>query len=80
MQSIHGHEILKLLIDAKDPYTRERLNHEIKEKYGEQARFHACAGSDMTLDGLMEYLSVRGKIQEKNGRLYSSAEQMCSHD
>ncbi|NTV47621.1 MAG: YecH family protein [Chlorobiales bacterium] len=80
MQSIHGHEILKMLIDAKDAYTRERLGLEVSQKFGENVRFHACQGSDMTLDGLMEYLSVRGKIQEKNGRLYSATEHMCSHE
>lgn len=80
MQSIHGHEILKMLIGAQDPYTRDRLGSEVKEKFGEQVRFHACQGSDMTLDGLMEYLSVRGKIQEKNGRIYSSVEHVCDHE
>jgi len=78
--SIHGHEIMRLMIEANPAYTRETLQQAVVQKYGEDVRFHACEGKDMTLDGLLEYLDSRGKLAEKDGQLGIETGQMCSCD
>ncbi|EHC38096.1 hypothetical protein LTSEADE_1769, partial [Salmonella enterica subsp. enterica serovar Adelaide str. A4-669] len=39
MDSIHGHEVLNMMIESGEQYTHTSLEAAIK---GERARFHTC--------------------------------------
>lgn len=40
MDSIHGHEVLNMMIESGEQYTHASLEAAIKARFGEQARFH----------------------------------------
>lgn len=46
MDSIHGHEVLNMMIESGEQYTHTSLEAAIKARFGERARFHTCSASD----------------------------------
>ncbi|ECY3488055.1 DUF2492 family protein [Salmonella enterica subsp. enterica serovar Oranienburg] len=45
MDSIHGHEVLNMMIESGEQYTHTSLEAAIKARFGERARFHTCSAS-----------------------------------
>ncbi len=78
-RSIHGHEIIRLVAAADPPFTRDRLEAVAAERYGHDARFHACFGSDLPIGTLVTLLIARGKIAETDGVLRGEVDHACSH-
>jgi probable metal-binding protein len=79
-ESIHGHEIMRLVHEANPPLTPGRLREAVERRFGRDARFHACAGGGMTLDDLLVFLKDRGKVIEVDGVLRTDIGQMCDHE
>jgi len=79
-ESIHGHEIMEMILTAKPPYSREGLEAEVSSRFGESPRFHTCSAQNMTLDELLQFLGSRGKVVEAEGVLGTSRGQICDHD
>ena len=51
MDSIHGHEVLNMMIESGEQYTHASLEAAIKARFGEQARFfHTCSAEGMTAE------------------------------
>jgi probable metal-binding protein len=61
--SVHGHEVLRMMIEADRPFTRDSLQAKIAEHFGENARFHVCSSRDMRAGELIEFLETRGKLR-----------------
>ena len=78
--TVHGHEIMRMIDRADPPLTREALQREIDRRFGAGVRFHACADQNMTLANLLEFLRARGKVVEIDGRFSTDLGQMCAHD
>ncbi|EOZ1757983.1 YecH family metal-binding protein, partial [Salmonella enterica subsp. enterica] len=55
MDSIHGHEVLNMMIESGEQYTHTSLEAAIKARFGERARFHTCSASDMTAAELVAF-------------------------
>lgn len=79
MQSIHGHEVLRMILDAEPFLTRQELTGRIEQMFGAGARFHTCSANGMDLDELLHFLTDRKKIVEHQGVLQPGAHGMCSH-
>lgn len=67
MNSIHGHEVLNMMIESGEQYTHGSLEAAIKARFGEQARFHTCSASDMTAAELVAFLAAKGKFIAVDG-------------
>ena len=46
MESIHGHEVLNMMIESGEQYSNASLEAAITARFGEQARFHTCSAAD----------------------------------
>ena len=57
MDSIHGHEVLNMMIESGEQYTHASLEAAIKARFGEQARFHTCSAEGMTAGELVAFLA-----------------------
>jgi probable metal-binding protein len=79
-ESIHGHEVMEMILAADAPLSRGELEEAVAARFGEAARFHTCSAESMTLDELLQFLNGRGKVLEVNGFLETSRGQICSHD
>ena len=47
-ESIHGHEVMKMMIASGKNYTKDSLEENIIERFGADARFRACTAENMT--------------------------------
>lgn len=79
MPSIHGHEVLSMMIESGEVYTRESLITAIQEKFGENARFHTCSQSMMTAFELVEFLEGKGKFIPATNGFTTHKNKICHH-
>ena len=54
MTSIHGHEVLTMMLSNGQSWTIDRLVAAIDEKFGREARFHTCSQEGMTARELVD--------------------------
>ncbi|WP_022943253.1 YecH family metal-binding protein [Psychromonas hadalis] len=76
-ESIHGHQVMEMMATAEKSYSKEALKAEIAIKFGEDARFHTCMGSDMTADDLIVFLASKGKFVESEQGIRLPKEHLC---
>ena len=77
--SVHGHDVLDLILSAPAPLSRAELAAEVQRRFGPGARFHTCSASGMTFEHLLMFLLTRAKVVERDGRLSVNAENVCNH-
>ncbi|MDX5626448.1 MULTISPECIES: YecH family metal-binding protein [unclassified Brenneria] len=79
MSSIHGHEVLQMMIDSGESFTTEQLIAAIEKRFGSAARFHTCSATDMTAAALVQFLADRGKFIPSEAGFTTSASKICQH-
>jgi probable metal-binding protein len=60
--SIHGHEVMQMMLASGQTYTRESLREDIVARFGPDARFHTCSAENLTAEQLIDFLDGRGKF------------------
>ena len=40
---IHGHEVMRMMIQSREVYTRDSLRSAIHNTFGTESRFHTCS-------------------------------------
>jgi len=76
-ESIHGHQVMEMMAQSEKTYTKQALKSEIALKFGDDARFHTCMGSDLTADDLIEFLATKGKFVESAEGISMPEEHLC---
>jgi len=77
---VHGHEVMRMMIESGRTYTRASLRAAIVGKFGEETRFHTCSAEGMTADELISFLEMRGKFLAADTESFSlPADRMCNH-
>ena len=61
-ESVHGHEVMRKMIESGEAYTQVSLRIAINNWFGETARFHTCSADNMTADELIAFLAERRKF------------------
>ena len=79
-ESIHGHEVIGMMVESSSTYTVETLRNAIVGRFGADARFHTCSAENLTPVGLIEFLDSRGKLTHVDGGFVFGAGQACGHD
>nr|VFK18589.1 MAG: probable metal-binding protein [Candidatus Kentron sp. LPFa]VFK22304.1 MAG: probable metal-binding protein [Candidatus Kentron sp. LPFa]VFK35519.1 MAG: probable metal-binding protein [Candidatus Kentron sp. LPFa] len=77
--SIHGHEVLRMIINSGKPFTRQSLQSAIIERFGADARFFTCSAEGMTASELITFLDARGKFLSLGDGFTTAPEKICSH-
>lgn len=77
--SVHGHEVMKMMLEAKEPFTPESLEAAIHSRFGLDARFHTCSAENMTAKELIGFLSLRNKFVGDESSLSMRKENICDH-
>ena len=80
MQSVHGHEVMHMMLERPEGFTRTELVRAIAERFGTEARFHTCSAGNLTAEGLVTFLQERGKFEERKGRMQVQPERICNHE
>ncbi|MEG1209861.1 MAG: YecH family protein [Leclercia sp.] len=79
MASIHGHDVLTMMIDSAEQYTEQSLIAAITARFGDEARFHTCSASDMTAAELVAFLAARGKFIPQDAGFSTHESKICRH-
>ena len=77
--SVHGHEVLELVLAAREPLTLEALETQVTERFGADARFHTCSAQGLSFPELVEFLQLRGKLVPSSGGVAADRSQICDH-
>lgn len=79
-ETIHGHEVMRMMIASGKTYTRESLREAIHGRFGAQTRFRTCSAENMTADELIAFLESKGKFLLQGSGFTTDADQMCDHE
>jgi len=77
--SIHGHEVIKMILAQEGPLDVAALEAKVTERYGTNVVFHTCSRSGMTLDELVDFLLSRGKALQSEDGIGIVRDRVCSN-
>lgn len=75
--SIHGHDVLRMMAESGKPYTRASLKKEIANTFGEDVLFHTGSAFNMTADDLIDFLGAHGKLLNLEGGFTTYSDKIC---
>ncbi|KNC89463.1 YecH family metal-binding protein [Trabulsiella odontotermitis] len=79
MQSVHGHDVLNMMLESGEGYTTESLEAAIIHRFGEQARFYTCSAEGMTAAELVSFLQMKGKFIPQAAGFTTHKSKICRH-
>jgi probable metal-binding protein len=79
MTSIHGHEVLNMMLDSGEQYSEKSLVEAINVRFGGDARFHTCSAQEMTAAELVAFLAARGKFIPAEDGFSTHKSKICNH-
>jgi probable metal-binding protein len=79
MTSIHGHDVLNMMIESGEQYTEQSLVQAIDSRFGNNARFHTCSAENMTAAELVAFLAARGKFIPADEGFSTHVSKICLH-
>ncbi|HGH3371228.1 TPA: YecH family metal-binding protein [Kluyvera cryocrescens] len=79
MDSIHGHEVLNMMLVSGEQYSMESLEAAIHARFGEQARFHTCSAENMSAAELVAFLHKKGKFIPQESGFNTAESKICRH-
>lgn len=79
MTSIHGHDVMQMMLENEQAFSKESLREAIETRFGAQARFHTCSASDMSAEELIVFLEKKGKFVEQGTGFSTQADKICDH-
>lgn len=79
-ESIHGHDVMRMMVEANRPFTEGQLKEAIAVKFGAEARFHTCSASKMTAEDLIGFLRERSKFIVADDTVAMKPENICDHE
>ena len=78
-QSIHGHEVMEMMLEQDGQFTRASLKQAMAQRFGADARFHTCSAREMDAEALIDFLAARGKFIEAGEGFQTRADKICNH-
>ncbi|WP_312154453.1 YecH family metal-binding protein [Lelliottia nimipressuralis] len=79
MTSIHGHDVLNMMIESGEQFTERSLVQAIDSRFGNNARFHTCSAENMTAAELVAFLAARGKFIPADEGFSTHVSKICRH-
>ena len=79
MTDIHAHEVMHMMLETGEGYTRESLAEAIVERFGADARFRSCSASGMDAPAVVAFLESRGKFVAHDTGFNTAADRICDH-
>lgn len=76
-ESIHGHEVMRKMIESDEAYTQYTLRGAIDGWFGAAARFHTCSAENMTAEALIDFLAARRKFYSDESGFRVNEDEIC---
>ena len=77
---IHGHAVLEILIEFKQPLTKEKLIEVIATRFGKSTLFYTCSKSGMTAGELIDFFDSKDKFISTGNGLSTNSTGICRHE
>ncbi|MCL2916814.1 YecH family metal-binding protein [Shewanella litorisediminis] len=78
-QSVHGHQVMALMLAHGKPLTQDALVALIAQTFGDDARFHTCSAQGLTSEELVTLLKRKGKFIDTAQGLVTEQALICEH-
>ncbi|POP45009.1 hypothetical protein CHU32_14120 [Superficieibacter electus] len=79
MESVHGHDVLTMMLNSGESYSTVSLEAAIIARFGEQTRFHTCSAENMTAGELVDFLQRKGKFIPQAEGFTTHESKICRH-
>ena len=79
MMDIHAHEIMHMMLEHDEVFSRESLAQAIIERFGADTTFCSCSASGMGVDAVIDFLESRGKFVSRDVGFSTEREKICNH-
>ena len=76
---IHAHEVMQMMLEKDDGFSRASLTQAITERFGADARFYSCSASGMSVPAVIAFLESRGKFVAREDGFNTSPDKICNH-
>lgn len=77
MSSIHGHEVLQMMLASGESWTVASLEAAIRRRFGEEARFHTCSAENLSAAQLVAFLEKKGKFIAREEGFTTAKNKIC---
>lgn len=79
MTDVHAHEVMHMMLEQNEAFSRESLAQAIIDRFGENARFCSCSAAGMDVDAVIDFLQSRGKFVASDEGFKTARDRICSH-
>ena len=79
MIEVHAHEIMHMMLEHDEGFSRESLAQAITERFGQDARFHSCSEDGMDVNSVINFLESRGKFVARADGFSTAQGKICNH-
>jgi len=79
MPEIHAHEVMHMMLERNDGFSRESLRAAIIERFGGSARFYSCSASGMDAETVIDFLERKGKFVALEEGFNTARDRICNH-
>jgi probable metal-binding protein len=77
--SIHGHQVMELMLEHGQSLSQQALKALMHGKFGADARYHTCSAQEMDADELIAFLEKKGKFIHSEDGIATAADRICNH-
>lgn len=79
MTEIHAHEVMHMMLEQDEGFSRGSLAQAIVERFGPNARFYACSAAGMDVQSVIDFLERRGKFVARDDGFNTAQDRICNH-
>ncbi len=79
MNTIHIHEVLDIIYSSNQSFTIDSLKEEVQRIYGEDVHFMSCADHRFGIEGMVDFMHSRGKIEIQGEQIFPAGASFCDH-
>ena len=79
MTDIHAHEVMHMMLEKDEAFSRESLTQAIIERFGVNTRFHSCSAFGMDVHAVIDFLESRGKFVARDEGFSTAQDKICNH-
>lgn len=76
---IHAHDVMHMMLESGEPFSRESLARAIAERFGEGATFRSCSAAGMDIPTVIDFLESRGKFVPADDGFTTAPDRICNH-
>lgn len=79
MKDIHAHEVMHMMLEQGEAFSRESLAQAIIGRFGAGATFHSCSADNMDVHAVIDFLETRGKFVARDDGFSTAQDKICNH-